>query len=138
LYSNGQGVPQDYKEALKWFRAAAEQGYDKAQCLLGILYFNGQGAPQDYKEAIKWYRAAAEQGNADAQALLGAMYWIGNGVAEDYVLAYMWFNLSAAEGLPRAIEGRKLISSQMTQSQIEEAQRLSREWKPKPNNLLHQ
>jgi len=25
LYEKGQGVPQDYKEAMKWFRLAAEQ-----------------------------------------------------------------------------------------------------------------
>ena len=25
LYRNGQGVPQDYAEALKWYRQAAEQ-----------------------------------------------------------------------------------------------------------------
>ncbi len=26
MYDNGQGVPQDYAEAAKWYRKAAEQG----------------------------------------------------------------------------------------------------------------
>ena len=26
MYRNGQGVPQDYKTAVKWYRLAAEQG----------------------------------------------------------------------------------------------------------------
>ena len=26
MYSKGKGVPQDYKEAAKWFRKAADQG----------------------------------------------------------------------------------------------------------------
>ena len=26
MYDNGQGVPQDYAEAVKWYRLAAEQG----------------------------------------------------------------------------------------------------------------
>jgi TPR repeat protein len=26
MYENGQGVPQDYKTAVKWYRLAAEQG----------------------------------------------------------------------------------------------------------------
>jgi len=26
MYYNGQGVPQDYKEAARWYRKAAEQG----------------------------------------------------------------------------------------------------------------
>ena len=31
LYENGWGVPQDYKEAVRLYTLAAEQGYDKAQ-----------------------------------------------------------------------------------------------------------
>jgi hypothetical protein len=30
-YYNGEGVPQDYKEAVKWQRKAAEQGYANDQ-----------------------------------------------------------------------------------------------------------
>jgi len=26
MYANGEGVLQDYKEAVKWYRLAAEQG----------------------------------------------------------------------------------------------------------------
>jgi TPR repeat protein len=26
MYDDGQGVPQDYAEAVKWYRLAAEQG----------------------------------------------------------------------------------------------------------------
>jgi len=29
-YANGEGVPEDYKEAVKWFRKAAEQGFAAA------------------------------------------------------------------------------------------------------------
>ncbi len=67
MYDNGQGVPQDYAEAVKWYRMAAEQGDAKAQSNLGFMYDNGQGVPQDYAEAAKWFRLAAEQGDADAQ-----------------------------------------------------------------------
>src|SRR5262245_13529715 len=38
LYTRGQGVPQDFNEAVIWFRKAAEQGYAKAQHNLGVLY----------------------------------------------------------------------------------------------------
>ena len=31
MYFKGQGTPQDYGEALKWYRKAAEQGYATAQ-----------------------------------------------------------------------------------------------------------
>ena len=38
MYDNGDGVPQDYKEAVKWYRLAAEQGDAAAQYNLGIMY----------------------------------------------------------------------------------------------------
>jgi len=27
MYKDGKGVPQEYKEAVKWYRLSAEQGY---------------------------------------------------------------------------------------------------------------
>jgi len=74
MYSDGQGVPQDYKEAVKWYRLAAEHGLAQAQYNFGLAYQKGQGVPQDYKEAVKWWRLAAEQGDAQAQSNLGWMY----------------------------------------------------------------
>ena len=41
-YAKGQGVTQDYQEALKWFRLAAEQGFPPAQCCLALMYAKGQ------------------------------------------------------------------------------------------------
>ena len=37
LYYEGQGVLQDYKEALKWFRKASSKGHNDAQHYLGII-----------------------------------------------------------------------------------------------------
>lgn len=37
-YQNGRGVAIDEREAVKWFRLAAEQGHEKAQsCLDNLL-----------------------------------------------------------------------------------------------------
>ncbi|MDG1499144.1 MAG: tetratricopeptide repeat protein, partial [Planctomycetota bacterium] len=47
-YFQGQGVLQDYKEAVKWYRKAADQGVADAQFSLGVAYENGQGVLQDY------------------------------------------------------------------------------------------
>ncbi len=60
-YAKGEGVPQDYGEAEKWFRKAAEQGFAKAQYNLGLMYDNGDGVPQDYVAAHKWYNLAASR-----------------------------------------------------------------------------
>ncbi len=59
MYDKGQGVPQDYAEAVKWYRKAAKQGYGGAQYNLGLLYREGQGVPQDYVQAHMWNNLAA-------------------------------------------------------------------------------
>ncbi len=78
-YQRGQGVPQDYAEAMKWFRKAADQGNSEAQFNLGVMYADGQGVPQDHAAATTWYRKAADQGDADAQVNLGLIYYNGIG-----------------------------------------------------------
>ena len=95
------------------------------------MYEKGQGVPQDYQEAVKWYRLSAEQGFAEAQYNLGVMYYNGQGVPQDYVSAHMWFNFSSANGDKDAIKNRKLVETKMTKQQIEKAQEMARNWKPK-------
>jgi TPR repeat protein len=63
-------VPQNYPEAAKWFRKAAEQGYANAQYALGVCYYIGYGVTPNKAVAIKWFKKAAQQGLADAQKAL--------------------------------------------------------------------
>ena len=63
MYYYGIGVPQDYVEALKWYRLAANQGNAIAQFDLGFMYENGHGVPQDYVRAHMWFNLSAAQGN---------------------------------------------------------------------------
>ena len=97
-YSTGQGRPQNYGEALKWYRKAAEQGHAPAQHSLGGMYYDGTGTPQNYAEAFKWYRKAAEQGRAGAQAFLGFMYDKGKGTPQNYGEALKWYRKAAEQG----------------------------------------
>ena len=120
-YYQGKGVPQNYKEAVKWFILASEQGSFVAQRQLGNMYKNGEGVPQDYKEAIKWYRLAAEQGSSIAQIDLGGMYYQGKSVLADYVIAHMWYNISAANGNKFGAKGRETLAKKMTLEDISKA-----------------
>jgi len=98
LYFKGNGVPQDYETAFKWYRLAAEQGHIGAQNNMGWLYFNGNGVPQDYGAALKWYKLAAEQGQINAQNQLGSMYIKGNGVQQNFRTAIKWYTRAAEQG----------------------------------------
>ena len=97
----------------------------------------GLGVPQDKSEAAKLYRMAAEQGWPEAMLNLGTMYVEGTGVTKDYVQAYMWFDLgrfntqhySNSSPVKRLVrQALDRITPQMTKDQIEQAQRLTREW----------
>lgn len=89
---------QNYGEAVRWYRLAADQGYASAQCYLGYCYHKGQGVIPSYSEAVKWYRLAAEQGNATAQFNLGYCYENGQGVKQSYTEAMKWYQLAAEQG----------------------------------------
>ena len=98
MYHFGYGVSQDYAEAVKWYRKAAEQESVNGQMNLGVMYQYGYGVSQDYAEAVKWYRKAAEQGYASGQSNLGVMYQFGYGVSQDYTEAVKWYRKAAEQG----------------------------------------
>ena len=130
-YFNGDGVPQDSAEAVRWYRLAvaqghadaeaerlyrlaAEQGHAEAQVDLFRMYFEGLGGVAvDIAEAMRWYRLASEQGHADAQYNLGVSYARGEGIPQDDAQAHMWFNLAASRltGEKRDSAVRNRVSS---------------------------
>lgn len=120
-------MPQDYQEAAKWYKLAAEQGVAWAQRRLGYMFDEGRVVTQDYQQAFKWFKLAAEQGDAMAQCKLAFIYAYGDGVPIDYVLSYKFANLSAAQGNSAAQEHRDWLLKKMTNEQIAEGQRLSSE-----------
>jgi TPR repeat protein len=138
MYKFGEGLPRDYAKSASWFRKAADQGDAAAQVNLGLLYEFGQGVAQDDATAATWYRKAADQGDARALAYLGSLYEAGRGVSQDYVEAYTLWSLAIArtpawetELEAEAIKNRDNVAAKMTSGQIAQAQKLSRDWKPR-------
>jgi hypothetical protein len=66
-YLDGEDVPKNQVEAVKWFGKAAEQNFAKAQFNLNVCYYNGEGVAKDYVEAYKWLLLADRQGDEDAK-----------------------------------------------------------------------
>ena len=124
--------PDDVAAAVRELQPLAEQGNPEAQFNLSSLYYQGLGVPQDYREAVRWMRKAAEQGYLFAQTTLGSLYAEGlhKVIEKDPSQALMWFILAAGQGDREAMELRDAIAERMTPSQIAEAQRLAREFKP--------
>ena len=136
-YEAGLGVERDFAQAADWYRKAADHGNAVAQYNLGNLYGSGRGVPQDYRQAMAWYRKAAAQDHALAETSLGYAYDVGRGVPQDVVQADRWIVLAIQRYAAsdkgkheKAVQARKNIESRMTPAQIEQAQKLVREWKP--------
>lgn len=82
IYSNGEIVEKDYREAVKWFEMAAYEGSENAQERLAVLFYSGgPNLPQDYRNSYLWalvvrFDTSAE-GN-DSYALSGIDFIMGN------------------------------------------------------------
>ena len=124
-YANGEGVPEDDAEAVKWYRLAAKQGLARAQSYLGIMYGNGDGVPENFAEAFKLYRLAAKQGDAEAQNNLGIMYANGDGVPQNNVRGYIWWSVAAAQGEEDAKRNRDIVAKRLTPDQLTQAQQIA-------------
>ena len=71
-YYGENGIEQDYAEAFKWYKKAADAGSSVGEYRVGFCYQKGQGVPQNPQEAIKWYKKSAKQGDEGAIANLKA------------------------------------------------------------------
>jgi TPR repeat protein len=141
MYFSGQGVPRDAQQGLGWERKAAERGDAQAQLDLAMRYHYEIDVPKDIAEAAKWYRLAAEQNLAVAQYRLGLLILNELGEPRDLIEAHLWLNLAAAKLPPGEIRTsvvttREALAAKMTTAQIKEAQKLARDWQPKPWSQL--
>jgi hypothetical protein len=106
MYEYAQGTTQDYVQAVRWYRKAADQGDSGGQLSLGLMYEHGRGITRDYVQAYKWLNLIA---------------------------AHFVPPSDMAGTLQReiAVSARDQIAAKMTPAQVAEAQRLARDWKPK-------
>ncbi|MDR4518170.1 MAG: sel1 repeat family protein [Nitrosomonas sp.] len=113
MYDSGHCASQNYREAEKWYRKAAEQGHAGAQNNLGNMYWHGKGhLSKNDNEAVKWYRLAAHQGDRNGQFNFGKTLHYGRGINQDLTQAIEWYRKAAAQGLLQAQEQLQIIEQQ--------------------------
>ncbi len=128
-YAFGRGVRKNHREAVDWYRKAADQGHPTAQVRLAMRYEKGKGVKKSPTEALRLYRLAAEQGQPKAQLELGLAYRDGRGVPQDVVQAEAWLMLSANYGSRVARIMYKQLRNQMTDEQMDEARGIAHQWR---------
>lgn len=129
LYLNGQGVSQNYEQAVNWFRKAAQQEYRDAQYNLSVMYKLGQGVEQDHSEGLKWLEKAAAYGHAAAQNSLGDLYYQGEELDKDYILAYMWWQLAEKNDFENIAHKKVELAHKMTWADIKKAEQLASQYR---------
>jgi TPR repeat protein len=102
MYGEGRGVPQDYAEAARWYRLAADQGDAQAQYNLGLAYARGEGVTQNVVDAHMWFNLAAAR-----------------------------FPANDTRNRTAAVKNRDTVAGEMSSEQLAEAQKRAREWKPR-------
>lgn len=65
-YCSGNGVKQDFEQAIFWFKQAINQNYPNAYYNLGNCYERGRGVPVDLEKALQLYKQAEALGCAFA------------------------------------------------------------------------
>ena len=94
MYAKGQGVPQNYQEAIKWYSQLAEkQGTNQEET---AFYYNWRKS--NIPQVLKFLTNDAENGIAKAQNNLGMIYAHGQYVSKDDQQAFKWYRLAAENG----------------------------------------
>ena len=78
--------------------------------------------------SIEHMDTAAQGGGSDALFELGMKYCAGRDVELNLMIAHKWFNLAALRGNEEAKFYRMEIASEMSKSEVAQAQRMAREW----------
>jgi hypothetical protein len=105
-HAMGQGVPQDWAEAARLYRRAADQRLADAQLALGARCVGGEGVPQDWTEAARLFRRAADQGGcADALFNLRVCFATGRGVPQDWEEAARLHRRAAGRAADQGLAG---------------------------------
>ena len=79
------------EDAVKWYRASAEQGHAAGYFGLGEMYAKGEGVEEDDTKALEYFTRAAENGHTQAMAVLISAYEKGElGAEADAAEAARW------------------------------------------------
>lgn len=92
IYQKGCEAHQDedWTEAAKYYKEAAECGHTAAMEALGEFYISGW-IGENHEKGLMWLERAAKQGSADACFALGDYYYNGYGDEPNHLLAKEWW-----------------------------------------------
>jgi TPR repeat protein len=126
-YFDGEMQIKDDTEALRWAKMSADAGHVPAYARLGFFYDNMNGSLRDPVLAFQNYLKAAKHGDQGSQYIVAGRLMSGVGVSRDDIAAYAWYNVCSSNYHREAANLRDVIASRLSASQLDQAQKLSRE-----------
>ena len=95
----GENGRADYREALRWYEAAAEAGHVQAMVRIGRMHEEGLDLDRNVERAMTWYKRAADHGSTQAMIRLGMLHADGaDSRTQDFKTALIWFRKAADQG----------------------------------------
>ncbi|MEM8648386.1 MAG: tetratricopeptide repeat protein, partial [Pseudomonadota bacterium] len=91
---------KNYKEAVYWYRKAAERGNAAAMGNLARKYYTGLGVQKDFAEALRWFEKSAEAGDVNSISSAGWMYYQGLGTRRNFTQALKYTREAAEKDHP--------------------------------------
>ena len=129
MYNYGLGTEKDSARAMKYYRAAGENGDVYSQFMyVNLMLANRNDPPQkeddeknydtgmkyynakDYAKAAEIFTSSAKNGHAPSQYMIGRMYEHGQGVSRNVDTAREWYTESSNNGDARAKKALKRLS----------------------------
>eukprot|EP00826_Nyctotherus_ovalis_P005595 TRINITY_DN11270_c0_g1_i1.p1 TRINITY_DN11270_c0_g1~~TRINITY_DN11270_c0_g1_i1.p1 ORF type:complete len:326 (-),score=98.27 TRINITY_DN11270_c0_g1_i1:93-1070(-) len=124
-YESGFGISKDPREAIYWYKKAAEKDHPEAVANLGLLSFKvGRVTknPKHYEEALKWLFRAQQlnQNLPETNYTLGLIFQGGLGTDRDLCMAMNYFEEADKLGFIHAARGRAdcLLDPSRTQEEL--------------------
>jgi TPR repeat protein len=74
LYLEGNGAPQDPRQAARWFGLSAQKGQCQAQAMLGAMLFSGDHVPRQAARGLMWLTLAKDSARSIDQAWVAKLY----------------------------------------------------------------
>jgi TPR repeat protein len=97
MYETGDVLPQNYVEAIKWYRKAADLS-SKAGVKLASIFIDGKGVAPDYGQAMTLCRNAAKQNYPAGIYCVGYLYERGLGTQVASKEAAKWYAEASKDG----------------------------------------
>lgn len=98
MYFYGEGVVQDYKKAIRWYKRGVKEGDPIAMYNLANCYWDGLGVSVDFFEAKRLYKLSAKAGYSLAYSNLAFCYQYGYGCSQDIYAAITNYEKAAELG----------------------------------------